>query len=413
MKTFHMHSNRLVAKVGGVLMIMICVAALLQLATNFYQDMNRPDKNAAIPSRTENWIDEKEFSRFVESSLRPTVRSLVDVDAVVLEQAMNRMRPSERTTASNLVHYLHLTSRQAVVTTNSGEIPIVDLLLDNKLGDEYFEGAAPMLRTRYGVRFTPYQRLMLGTPQPSAEAHPGQVLSILGTIGVSKSREIQPPGGPPSTLGEAVEDLCSNFILDDEEIYWHAIALAIYVLPDRSWQNRYGELFTFDILANELLSRSSEGSACAGTHRMIALAVLYRVHQQVAILDNTTEKALKCELAIASKNLVSNQDVNGSWTPSWHRATTVQSRKVGEISVSTTERVITTGHHLEWLILLPDDVRPPDSVLIKATRFLMSTVPSLTEDTTWLAQNYCPATHALRSISLLSRQRDISVSAKR
>ncbi len=345
---------------------------------------------------------ERDFPDFVDRVLGPTIGEVVEVDTTTLNQALDRMRPSPKTKLSDLLHYIHLTDEDSVVVTNEGAVPILQLLLNADIGAKHYQGAKPMFRSRYGVRFTSYQKLMLGTKQPSAEAHPGQVLSILASHGVCLTHSIQLPGEPPSTLREVLDDQIANFFLGDGEIYWQAVALALYVPPNNSWRNRFGEEFTFDMLSEELLRRDLADSACAGTHRMIALTVLWRVHCEMPILGPSVEQRVKADLMQASRALVRSQDTDGSWSPAWYKGLGTPSVDRTWMQVSITDRVITTGHHLEWLMLLPDDIRPPDLVFARAARFLMSVMPNLMQDPQWVDDWYCPATHALRSIKLLS-----------
>gem|GEM_PF-3164619 len=345
------------------------------------------------------------FSEFVNRVLQPAfaLEESFDVDIAKLDETLERMRPTTQSPLSNLLHYLYLNDLNSTVTTQDGIVPIIHLLLDGDAGAKYFRGAKPLLRSRYGARFTPYQKLMLGTDQPSAEAHLGQALSTLGSLGVSLTHPIQLQGGSPATLQDVFDDLVANFFLDDAEIFWQATALTFYLPPKRSWTNRFRENFTFDMLAKELLSRDFGESACAGTHRLIGLVTLLRAHHEMSIIEPKTEQMIVDDLSKVVKILVHSQHSNGSWTSSWHKDLVGNSIAQALQDVSSVDRIVATGHHLEWLMLLPDEIRPEDRIFFKAAGYLMSVVPELAKDPQWLTRWYCPVTHSLRSVCLLNR----------
>src|SRR5262249_37615733 len=133
------------------------------------------------------------------------------------------------------------------------------------------------------------------------------------------SQSIRLPGAREGTLQLVLDDLMANFVLEGE-IYWDAVALALYVPPARAWKNKFGKEFTFDVLAEELLSRPVLDSACAGTHRLIALTILLRVDEEERILSSAVHDRVYSLLKEVAQTLTVNQRADGAWQANWPEA---------------------------------------------------------------------------------------------
>jgi len=68
------------------------------------------------------------------------------------------------------------------------------------------------------------------------------------------------------------------------------------------------------------------------------------------------------------------------------------------------DQVLTTGHHVEWLMLLPPDLQPPRECFQVALRWLQ--VRLEVDDLDTIRQNYCPYSHAGRVLRVLSRPQE-------
>lgn len=362
-------------------------------------------RNVSLESAAESDSKNLSFPEFTQLVLLPTVHDVINIDWPLVDEVFERMRPDSRADASLLAHYLYLAGPEAVVafSTTMQQSSIIDILLDSDRGAEHFGGLRALCKTRQGARFLNYERLRLGTEQRSSEAHDGQILSVLAAIGIPADRTIHLPGGSRSIVRDIVDDLQANFVLRDE-IYWDTVALALYMPPTLVWRNRFGSQFDFNILAAHLLDSVDSPSPCAGTHRLIALTVLMRVDQLKPILSTEVRARVYEELSRTAEALTQAQQADGSWFPG---AESVDlSRTAAWRQYPIADQVITTGHQLEWLMLLPAEIRPPDRVFVTASQYLISVVPDRTKDPKWLAEWYCPVTHALRSVKLLSHRRN-------
>ena len=340
--------------------------------------------------------------RRLSDVLAPTTGPVLSPNPQSLQLVLDRLRPGAESSLGAMLHAAHVFGAECCVSEKgSGEpIRVVDLLLHSERGSEHFGGARALCPTRYGARFPLHQKAALGTEQPSAESHPGQTLSVLAGLGVPLSQPIQLPDDETGTLQQVLDDMAANFVLEGE-IYWDAAALTLYVPPARSWTNKFGEEFTFDMLAEELLNRDLAESSCSGTHGLISLTILMRVDEQTEILSPRIRKKLRQRLADVATVLVEGQLPDGSWQLDWHAPLSGRPSSRNQRRTETTG-VLATGHHLEWLLMLPDEMRPDDQVFARAAEWLLAALLQQTEDREWVQRWYCPASHAARAVKILS-----------
>jgi len=98
------------------------------------------------------------------------------------------------------------------------------------------------------------------------------------------------------------------------------------------------------------------------------------------------------------------QAPEGYWRIDWNAPAEARSSETSRVSVDMTSEILVTGHHLEWLMLIPVEIQPPmQETLRRAARWLLAELLQHSEDAEWVAQWYCPASHAARAIHLLSK----------
>jgi hypothetical protein len=335
--------------------------------------------------------------------LSPAVRGLPCPDRRLLDEALSGLRAGGDLDLSALLHAVHLFGPEAVAARpgGGGTDGVVDLLLDGDRGARHFGGQPTMVRTPHGARYARYDPTLVGVDQRARETHRGQVLAVLGGLGVPPGQPVRLPGDEAGTLRMMLDDLTADFSLGGE-IEWEAIALALYLPPARTWVNRRGETFSFDALCEELIRRPVESSTCSGTHRLISLVVLLRSDRETEILSPWMRAQLTDVVRSSAEHLARVQDEDGSWGRDWYKGMAGDERDGPTAGRTRDGALAVTGHHLEWLMLLPDEFRPPRRSFERAIRWLLPALKqSMAEgrrDSKW----YCPATHAARSIRLLT-----------
>jgi hypothetical protein len=277
-------------------------------------------------------------------------------------------------------------------------VKALDIALDVREGRAFFGPTPCLIETRSGIRslVTPRSRADRAR-SPERQAHVDQLLAALAEAGVSTDHPIATDtrGG---TVRSILDDSLANFDLK-QEIEWTALAFALYLPPQRGWSDRFGRRYTFDDLVAEMMTRplDREGISCEGTHLLYSLAVILRVDRAVPVLSPSSRLALREHLAETVSRALASQGPDGGWQPGWHHPPRRQPDDGSRTDQSGPGRILVTGHHLEWLLLLPDDLRPTDDGLRRAALWLREELSRATDQA--IAEDYCPYSHAVRVLT--------------
>ena len=132
---------------------------------------------------------------------------------------------------------------------------------------------------------------------------------------------------------------------------------------------------------------------------MYVLAVLLSVDAKVPLWQDRSWRS-KVELAFfeVGERLSQSQLVDGSWDVYWE----LPSLTHGGTAIDESQRLLITGHHLEWLALVPRELRPSDRVLLMAGEFILRKVSALHTDE--IVKQICPCSHGLRAFGIAGIQ---------
>jgi hypothetical protein len=311
-----------------------------------------------------------------------------------------RLRLQKAASAGEILHALRLFGPGAAVfdPTLKREVALLDRLLDHDLGSAAF-GEAPLIDTREGVR----SRIVVPRNakwQRERQAHEDQLLAVLAELGVPLSRPLTTASGARS-VRDLFNDTCANFNPDQREVEWSAMAIALYLPPRTGWHDKFGRACSLDSLVELLLARpSSEALPCGGTHRLYTLTVLLRVDEATPVLSSGVREKLHDYLRAQAAVLVRTQAEDGSWLTNWYRGERARSSSPGAPAELEQARVLATGHHVEWVMLLPPEFQPPRDCLVRAARWLQLRL--VTDAAETLLAHYCPYSHAGRVLSVLA-----------
>lgn len=327
-----------------------------------------------------------------------TPRPVLALSAVQRNFVTGLLRPPAEGKASNSfclhwlrIHGLHGKAPTAPAPFRSGD-EVLPLLLNSHAGAGYF-GTSPMARTRDGFRFLlQNEALFRGA---SAESHRDHCLAALGELGVPSSSPVT-VGDESLALEDALRDSVANFHLGQEEIEWTALAYTLYLPPRKEWRNRFGEQYTFDALATEMLGRPLGRSSCAGAHLFYAVAVLARADQEFDLLSPAVRERVRSWLERCLAELIRTQAADGAWSWDWHTALTAETSpqfRWPQYPTSSVHRVAITGHVLECFLRLPGPISPPDEVIRKAAEWLWAHLQEVAPQA--VSESFCPYTHAI------------------
>jgi hypothetical protein len=291
--------------------------------------------------------------------IQPVVQASLEVSPEDWEWIRRQMQPLERVQSSVSLglHLLRVHGRAgkfADPVFSSGDA-IIKLLTDQKASTDYF-GRPALIRTRHGIRFptNPYDPSRPGIGESEKESHRDQCLSAFGELGIPLSFPLT-VDGQPYELRDVLRDSIANFYLSQRELNWTALAYILYLPPEKTWVNRYGERFSFDDLAEELLRRPLDQAACAGTHLTITLTMLERADELTPILTEPIRARLHERLRRDVEAAVRNQQADGHWSLAWHVGPGQPNADEG----SPAARLLASSHVMEWMMYLPASHRVP------------------------------------------------------
>ena len=226
------------------------------------------------------------------------------------------------------------------------------------------------------------------------ESHPQQVLATLGMMGLPSSTSLRSEE-TKTTIADLILRVQDHFVLEGE-IEWTVMALALYSPTSKVFTNQWGQKFSFEEIAKRLLDRELRTGACVGTHTLQALAVLLQVNSQNRLFDRQTESLIVGHLQLALARLNSSQNPQGYWTPDWPFPLADESTQKYDRRIFSEQSLAqATGHHLEWIELLPDSIIVDEAMFTRAQTWALRTLDKIE---TISNDRLCPYSHCFRAV---------------
>jgi hypothetical protein len=202
-----------------------------------------------------------------------------------------------------------------------------------------FEGEDWFLVSEHGGKAHPYSK-------PYAfEGHANQSLAILSMLGLPVDHELKADKGT-ITIGDMIKHAKME-INDKEEVSWSLWALSRYLPPEATWQNKDGEVWSVDRMAQlqlrRLFSKPMMKHPCGGTHAMFALAHARNIRLQNRLPNRgiwlqVDQQIRKCiELARVQ------QQPNGQFSTKFFEGRATEE--------DFDKRIASSGHVLEFLMI--------------------------------------------------------------
>lgn len=191
-----------------------------------------------------------------------------------------------------------------------------------------------------------------------------------------------------------------KFSLNQEEYEWSAMVFLLYMPQIKSWFTTEGQEVTWDLLADRLMRQRLSSGVCFGNHRLYTLAIMLQLDPEYHLLSESGHKRVVTYLKDASGRLVQTQSNDGYWDGRWpgEEWDGPQPDEVeGPLGVEA-DRLLATGHTLEWWAIAPDEVLPSDTVVIKAGQWLVSEIGQLSDSE--IKRYYSFLSHAGRALAL-------------
>ncbi|MCE9547972.1 MAG: hypothetical protein K8T25_21070 [Planctomycetia bacterium] len=318
-----------------------------------------------------------------------------------LHAVLARMKPTLTPVDTNvLVHALRLWGPRAEF--GDSRYPSGPTMLGYFLDDAEFRRIAgantpPLfMRDKSGVRVRPW---IENSPyRLTGAVHTDDLLATLAESGVTLATPLITRDGAVS-VADLMRETLARFHRSQYEYEWTAISYARYLFPLSHWDNRFGQPIDTDALADELLAQPMPNGVCGGAHRLEALVVLLRADDQYHALSRRTRRKITDYLTRMSGLLIASQNSAGYWNRNWYLGSAAEAaNKTHNRQDGTYDRILTTGHHLEWLALAPPEVQPPRETIVRAAQWVVRAM--IAEDANGLAMHYGPFSHAARALCL-------------
>lgn len=220
---------------------------------------------------------------------------------------------------------------------------------------------------------------------PGGSSHPDHTLACLAEIGTPLDLPVVTPQRT-ATFREVVEQSLRDFGLNQDEYEWSALTYALVLPPQREWTTSEGQRVSFDLLAERIIREELPFGVCYANHRFHALVAFLRIDErmeqtgQARILSPEVRQQVISYLQAVTGTLVRRQHPQGYWGPTWPNADP-QPETFSELSRDQIrDRVIITGHSLEWWALAPEEILPPRHTLAAAGQWLVRTVDGFTDE---------------------------------
>jgi len=201
-----------------------------------------------------------------------------------------------------------------------------------------------------------------------------------------------------ATYGDIVRQALRDFSLNQDEYEWSAVTFALLVASDADWITSEGQRMSFDRIARRLMRQEMPQGVCFGNHRLHALAVLLRVDEQTPTLSPAVRQEVVDYLCGMTRRLVLSQHADGYWNGNWPHHGAGGSGPATSQYDSQGDRILATGHALEWWALAPEEVQPPRHVVARAGQWLARTIEGLSAEE--IQSGYPFLTHAGRALAL-------------
>ncbi|SIO07638.1 hypothetical protein SAMN05444166_2326 [Singulisphaera sp. GP187] len=327
------------------------------------------------------------------------------ITPAALERAMNVARPRfklKRLPVPLVLHALRLwgsNTKCQVLTVDSNKPSWTDgpKLADILLNDKSFVGNSSYVmqhyleRSRWGIQVATDAELRESGAR--AASHVGKFHDTMARIGMSSSTRLYLHDGTTATLGDAIVDEAVRYHVDGE-IEWSSQALFSYVSSSR-WVDRYGQVVDKERIVLNLLDKDLGTGSCHGMHVPMALATALNIHGQMPFLSSSTVNLVRSRLQSYARLLESSQDNDGSWKPLWY-AKNSSTDHGGVYKHPLVRQLDVVGHHMEWLIICPPELRPHDHVLNRSVMFIINRMPEIDDTVLNDWHHYLPISHAAR-----------------
>ncbi len=234
----------------------------------------------------------------------------------------------------------------------------------------------------------------------TTSSHVDHTMATLAEVGTPADFPIYMPLRG-ATFGDMVRQALVDFRLNQREYEWSVLTFALMLEPNEGWYTSEGQRIDFDLLAKRIMRQDMPEGVCFGNHRLFTLAMLLRVDEiegRPRILSDEGRASIEQYLTQMTARLVRHQHALGFWNADWPNRAPAAAAPTGNGIDGLTERILATGHALEWWAIAPESLHPPRGVVRRAGQYLANTIEGLEQSE--VIELYTYLSHAGRALAL-------------
>lgn len=271
------------------------------------------------------------------------------------------------------------------------------ILTHREFRRRYPDGPGLFVRSPVGYRVRRERRLHRA-PRPGegqGETFPDELLASCAEVGMPLRQPVETEWQRIS-LFTLLKTSRKDFVLE-QELSWSMIAYCSYWPGQPEWTNRFGETHRYEAVARRLAAGELDEGVCAGTHKLYALAFILRADGDYGFLHRAGRATVEAYLQRSAQALTRSQFPNGAWHRDWAKAGRPSAQRMAIIE-STDELVHATGHHLQWIAIVGERLRPNHDSVVAAARFLLTALEGRGPGD--IQGNYHAILHGVRSLCM-------------
>ena len=197
------------------------------------------------------------------------------------------------------------------------------------------------------------------------------------------------------TIHDVVQEALRDFRYDERETEWSAMAFGLWLPPTKTWKCGDGRDMSFDMLARRQLRGHKRFGVCGGTHRVYSMMLLLRLDDDFDILSQPVQDEVYDFLTNVRDLISASQYDDGHWSSDWTAGAEALKSPDDE---EEKWKVITTGHHLEWLAIAPEELHPPREKILQAADWIIKHTIEQTQE--GIRRNYTFYSHVGNALAL-------------
>ncbi len=237
----------------------------------------------------------------------------------------------------------------------------------------------------------------------ASSAHFDHTVACLAEAGTALDFPLVTPR-QRTTLRAMVERSMREFSLNQTEYEWSALTFALFLPPANRWVSSEGQEITFDRLADRIMREELPNGVCSANHRLYALVAFLRVDTRMLeageapILSPEARREVIAFLEDVTGMLIRHQHPDGFWNRDWPTVTPAGSEPSDREGDAMADRLIATGHALEWWAVAPEEVHPPRPVAVAAGQWLVAAIDRMSPEE--IDRYYPYLSHVGRALAL-------------